>query len=214
MDHIFDIPIQSGSLIAISLNCFKDKKYLDINNDFIKLISSNKSYKDGDTPERNNFVNKMKDYAFISEFKLNGEQSLNQNIHNSFYEFEKSEISPRLKDKIEGFNKYGKQWIRELKNEYIRIYNFVSFNPLDIYQKIDSLKEENKDMNKELNILSSEVEKLKKENEKLRSSNNELESLYYNLMDEIYELKEHASSLSDRLQEIETPVKQPPLILV
>ena len=78
----------------------------------------------------------------------------------------------------------------------------------------DKLNNENKDMNKELNILSSEVEKLKKENEKLRSSNNELESLYYNLMDEIYELKEHASSLSDRLQEIETPVKQPPLILV
>ncbi len=57
--------------------------------------------------------------------------------------------------------------------------------------------------------------KLSKENEKLCSENQELKSIVYNMMDEIYELKEHASSLSDRLQELEVPIKQStPLILI
>jgi len=79
---------------------------------------------------------------------------------------------------------------------------------------ISQNKEKFHDINKELNILSSEVTKLKKENEKLRSSNNASRWQIADFMDEIYELKEHASSLSDRLQDLETPIKQPPLILI
>ena len=110
--------------------------------------------------------------------------------------------------------------IRELKqkNENLEIELIYQNDTLITgVEEIKKMKETEKfhDINKELNILSSEVMKLKKENEKLRSSNNELESIYYNMIDEIHELKEHASSLSDRLQDLEVPIKQsPPLILI
>jgi chromosome segregation ATPase len=104
--------------------------------------------------------------------------------------------------------------INKIKSENQELKTLVHNLINEIHDLKENKKEKFHDINKELNILSSEFEKLKKENEKLRSSTNEIESLYYNLMDEIYELKEHASSLSDRLQDLETPVKQPPLILI
>ena len=187
LEDIFDIPIKTPSLTKDLLNQFCNKKYFDIRNEYYNetnddpyLINSNSP-----KPEQIKFNNYFNEWQVIISLilqhpgyfyncfrpqKLNDEMnqwlltlnlpshkqlSLNQHIK-CFSEMIKQPGCILIV--VDGFNKHGEKWIKELKIEYTKIYHFVNFNPLDamkIYNeqmiKIDTQSIQISDINDGLN---------------------------------------------------------------
>jgi DNA repair exonuclease SbcCD ATPase subunit len=132
------------------------------------------------------------------------EKSVSVNLLNQNFNEIKNKVIMLSKE-----NKEFQEQIKQIKdeNEKIKSSNYIKRLNLDALQgDIEHLQSDD-------DLLREKIDDLEEKNTKLRSDNHELESLYYNLLNELSEVKEHARSLSDRVQELETPTEHPPLII-
>ena len=185
LEDIFDIPIKTQSLTKDLLRQFCNKKIFDIRNEYYNETNDDPySFSNTPKPEQIKFNNYFNEWQVIGSIlqhpehfyncfkpqKSNDEMnqwlltlnlpshkqlSLNQHIK-CFSEMIKQPGCILIV--VDGFNKHGEKWIKELKIEYTKIYHFVNFNPLDamkIYNeqmiKIDTQSIQISDINDGLN---------------------------------------------------------------
>jgi hypothetical protein len=124
MEEIFDIPIPTGSFIDFLLKAFIVKT-----KEIRRVIA------------KNEWAKIEKEWYFVDSLCWN--VSINKGIEILRWRFSKEERREYVgsNDHYIGFDKHSEQWIKDFKQEYIRIYNFVHFDPLKNEKDIKKIKE-------------------------------------------------------------------------
>ena len=178
MDKIFDTPIEAGSLTAMLLQQFINKKFVEANHDFEKASLNMNALEDRpDSPARIRQSEQHYYWGFSNSFIIISGLSLNRLILVNFEKFRKPIVDNNHKELLEGFNKHGEEWIQDLKKEFIRIHRFINFDPLDVYKKNQELIVKNEKLEKQMSEIETMVLYLSKELENLKKPNTEIPNL-------------------------------------